>query len=66
MQISTTAIQREMIRQEIGTQKELAAKAGVNPNTVCGLFRGTVPKLSTIQKLAAALKCDPLELLEGD
>ena len=48
------------------TQKELANKAGVAPNTVARLERiETEPHMSTLRKLAAALDVAPAGLVKG-
>lgn len=43
--------------------RDLATRAGVSQNTVFRLEHGAVAHPSTIRKLAAALDCDPADLL---
>ena len=46
------------------TIRELAAKSGVSPNTIVRLeSHSTEARMSTARKLAAALNCEPAELL---
>jgi len=48
------------------SQEDLAARAGVSPNTIVRLETGTGPaRPSTLRKLAAALQVDVTELTEG-
>ena len=49
------------------TQEELADKAGIGKNTVNRVERNlTEPHMSTLRKLAQALRVEPHELLEGE
>ena len=43
--------------------RELAARAGVSQNTIFRLEQGFPARPSTIRKLAAALGCEPSDLL---
>jgi transcriptional regulator with XRE-family HTH domain len=46
------------------TMRELATKSGVSPNTIVKLeLHGQEARMSTARKLAAALGCEPAELL---
>ncbi len=58
---------RELRKEKLLTQEELAKKAGLNPNSIVRIERGSVaePRFSTIRKLAAALEVDPQELVKG-
>ncbi len=48
-------------------QEDLAERAGVGKNTVNRIEKNrTEPHMTTIKKLAAALKVDPSELVAGD
>ncbi len=48
------------------TQVELAEKARITPATVVRIERNQAePHMSTIRKLAGALKVDPAELVRG-
>lgn len=46
------------------TQGELAQTAGVSKFTVCRVEAGLKIRASTLRKIAAALDCDPVDLLE--
>ena len=49
------------------TQEELADKAGIGKNTVNRVERNlTEPHMSTLRKLAQALRVEPHELLDGE
>jgi transcriptional regulator with XRE-family HTH domain len=43
--------------------RELAARAGVSQNTIFRLEHGAIAHPSTVRKLAAALGCEPADLL---
>lgn len=49
------------------SQDDLSVASGVGQNTIWRIEReGRQPRPSTLRKLAAALKVDPAELLEGE
>ena len=49
------------------TQVELAEKAGITQSTVVLIERNnSEPHMSTIRKLAEALRADPAELVKGE
>lgn len=49
------------------TNIELAKKAGLSASLICNVLAGKrKPHLSTIGKIAAALECDPEELLKDE
>jgi transcriptional regulator with XRE-family HTH domain len=66
----TVAPLKEKLREERRraglTQGELADKAGVGVNTIVRIERGeiTEPRVSTLRKLAGALRLEIRELLE--
>ena len=52
-----------ILRKKGCTQKELTQKAGISATTISNLVHGhTLPKQSTMQKIAAALEVDTSEL----
>lgn len=53
-----------MLAAGINTARELAKVSGVSVNTISRLNNGGTVKLSTLRRIAAALKVDPAELLE--
>lgn len=64
MRISIPKLSVAMINADIGTSKQLAAVSGVSVNTISRLHNGGSVKLPTLRRLAAALNCDPAELIE--
>jgi len=57
---------REVRESKLVTQAELAAKAGVSEATIVRVEHGqSMPRFSTIRKLARALNVDPAALI-GD
>ncbi len=48
------------------TQVELAAVAGVTPQTVSSAERGRMVTFATLKQLAAALNVEPMELYEAE
>jgi transcriptional regulator with XRE-family HTH domain len=46
------------------TQKELGELSGIQRSTITRLEQGGEARPPTIRKLAAALKCEPRELME--
>lgn len=65
MKINRIRLTSLMVREDIKNSKELAVAAGISVNTVSRLMNGATAKVPTIGKLAAALNCEPAELLEG-
>ncbi len=58
---------RKARRQALLTQAELAALAGIGPNTIGRIERGKVePHLRTIRLLAAALDVPPSSLVSDE
>jgi len=58
-----------VLRAEIGlTQRELASKAGMRPNTISALERGAATgiRFETMVKLCETLGCQPGDLFELD
>lgn len=46
-------------------QHQVAAESGIDPSNLSGLLRqASPPRLDTVERLAAALDCDPLDLLD--
>lgn len=61
------ALGAKMVQAGISSGKELAKLSGVSVNTISRLNNGGSAKLSTIKALAAALGCDPANLImEGE
>jgi transcriptional regulator with XRE-family HTH domain len=57
-------LKRQRIRKAL-TQEELARRAGLTTASVARIERNeTEPRMSTLRKLAKALKVDPAELVE--
>jgi transcriptional regulator with XRE-family HTH domain len=57
-------LKRQRIRKAL-TQEELARRAGLTTASVARIERNeTEPRMSTLRKLAQALKVDPAELVE--
>jgi len=54
-----------MLNAKVKSARDLAVLAGVSVNTISRLNNGGTVKLSTLRRIAAALKVDPAELLEG-
>ena len=54
---------RRVRELKLMTIRELAAAAGVSPNTVFRIEHGKPAELRTIRKLAAALAVKPAELM---
>jgi transcriptional regulator with XRE-family HTH domain len=55
---------RELRRERLLTQEDLAEKSGLNANSIVRIENGTIkePRFSTVRKLAAALGVDPMDL----
>ncbi|MCI8399226.1 MAG: helix-turn-helix transcriptional regulator [Oscillibacter sp.] len=53
----------KMVQAGIGSAKELSKVSGISVNTLSRNNNGGSAKLATVQALAAALHCDPAELL---
>jgi len=53
-----------MLNAKVKSARDLAVLAGVSVNTISRLNNGGTVKLSTLRRIAAALKVDPAELLE--
>lgn len=66
MRNSKSKMMVAMLKAGLQNQKALAAKAGLSENTISTIARGGTVKLETLRKVAAALECDPLDLLEED
>lgn len=65
--VSMKAVQLRMARAAVGWGvRELAAKAGVTPNTVSRIELGADAKLSTIEALQRALEAEGVEFTNGD
>lgn len=62
--ISKQKLCTRMVQAGLGSYKELSKVSGVSVNTLSRSNNGGSAKLTTIQALAAALRCDPAELLE--
>jgi transcriptional regulator with XRE-family HTH domain len=58
---------RQLRRERLLTQQQLADTAGLGPNEVSRIESGKVksPRFDTIRKLATALDMDPAELVKG-
>jgi transcriptional regulator with XRE-family HTH domain len=58
---------REWRRRRLMTQRDLADASGVGAVTIARIEAGhAVPRFGTVRKLAAALKCEPEQLLAED
>lgn len=62
--ISKQKLCMRMVQAGLGSYKELSKVSGVSVNTLSRSNNGGSAKLTTIQTLAAALRCDPADLLE--
>lgn len=62
--ISKNKISRAMLNAGIYSAKELAKRAKISPNTLSRINNGGSAKLPTVIALAAALNCDPADLIE--
>ena len=57
---------RQLRKQSLMTQEELATRSGVAVSTIIRIERNQVePHGSTIRKLAEALRVEPQELVKG-
>ena len=52
-----------MLRVGVKSGEDLAHLAGIGVNTVSRLNNGGTVKLATLDRIAKALDCDPVELL---
>jgi transcriptional regulator with XRE-family HTH domain len=58
---------RELRRDRMLTQRDLADQSGVALSTIVNLEKQhTEPRFGTIRKLAGALDVDPLRLMKGE
>lgn len=62
--ISKNKMSLAMLKAGIYSAKELAKRAKISPNTLSRINNGGSAKLPTIIALAAALNCDPADLIE--
>lgn len=62
--ISKNKMSLAMLKARIYSAKELAKRAKISPNTLSRINNGGSAKLPTITALAAALNCDPADLIE--
>ena len=53
-----------MLNAGVDTSKRLAELSGVSVNTISRLNNGGSVKLPTLQAMAEALNCNPVELVE--
>ena len=53
-----------MLNAGVDSIRDLSAASGVSINTISRSNNGGTVKLSTLRRIAAALKVDPAELLE--
>ena len=67
LKIDSRAVELMMFRRDIPTQIELARRSGLHVVTITRLLREDRPFTSdSVDKLAAALECSPLDLLSAD
>ena len=66
LRIDKRRVRYFMNRSEIDTQLELAQKAGLDKYTISRLLDGGTFTSGTVEKLATALRCNPIDLLEAD
>lgn len=66
MRISKNKLALAMLNAGVESIRALAAVSGVSINTISRCNNGGAVKLSTLRRLAAALKVDPVELLEEE
>ncbi len=64
MRIGKNKLALAMLNAKIESIRDLAAVSGVSINTISRSNNGGSVKLTTLRRLAAALNCDPAELLE--
>lgn len=64
MKLSKNKLGLAMLNAGVNSIRDLAAASGVSINTISRSNNGGTVKLSTLRKLAEALKVDPAELLE--
>lgn len=65
MRISKNKLALAMLNAGVESIRDLAAVSGVSINTISRCNNGGTVKLSTLRRLAAALNCEPAELLEA-
>lgn len=63
--VTLPELRRQRLRAAL-TQQQLAERAGVLRATIARLEHGGDTRLTTVRKLADALKCEPHELLGDD
>lgn len=66
MRIERWKVQREMQRVGIKTYQELAAKAGIAPQTLSAWFRGRPFTSDNLDALCRALECTPDSIITMD
>lgn len=66
MKISKNKLAVAMLKSGIISFKELATLSGVSQNSIASVTNGRAAKIETVGKLADALKCDPIEILQED
>ncbi|MEH2939963.1 helix-turn-helix domain-containing protein [Lawsonibacter sp. JLR.KK007] len=64
MRISKNKLALAMLNAGVESIRYLATVSGVSINTISRSNNGGTVKLSTLRRIAAALKVDPAELLE--
>ncbi len=63
LRIDERRVKMFMAIRGIETQEQLAKLAGLHPTTLVKIFKGRNFSSETLEKLAAALECNPLDLL---
>ena len=66
MRLRQVMLLRELAGSPKMTQRELAERTGIRPGTIGAMYRGTLRRidLDQIDKLCAALDCQPGDLFE--
>jgi len=63
LRIDERRVKLFMAIRGIETQDELAKRAGLHPATLVKLFKGSNFTAETLDKLARAFECNPLDLI---
>ena len=65
LKINERTVRIMMAREGINTLEELASRSGVHSDTCRNLFSGSGFRSRTVEQLADALSCNPLDLIES-
>jgi len=66
LRIDRTRVQALMTLHGVDTMQELSERSGVHVNTLTVVLRGGRWSAKTIERLAIALDCNPVDLLVAD